>query len=349
MKNKHHITRADLENRLSNSSDTNTSGLDEFEKDAFEGWKESGLSLSQMKRMDQLAAKKFGSSFFNGYFFLGTGAVIATITTIVLLNAREQTLPTKPEKQQMAIERTEVNLPEKIDTLVELKKEIQLLPKEMIQKGKEEKQTPNNVATETAQFIETMDISLEPLPANIEDKEVAISKQKMAKEIYLHGIKAIDYSVYRTNPEIKIDQIILSGLPASYESEADIETEAKTKTVLIGYTDYLDKTLSYLSKSRWKNTLARCEEILADYPDDINALFYSGFCLYNLQQYDEACDKFSACLQLNFSNFNEEASWYLAKSRLANGEKELAKTLLKAIKDNKGYYGKDAEKLLKTL
>ncbi len=346
MKNKQHITRSELEQLLKNDSDTNNMELDEFEKDALDGWKASGAGVSQMKHMDKLAAKKFGGSSFSLFTFIGMATVGAAIAIIYNMYQPNQE-DFKPKKQQMAIESTELALPEKIDTLVELKKDVQIHSTEMITKNQEGKTASNTTTSETAQFIETMDISLEPLPTNIEDKEVAISKQKIAKEIYPHGIKAIDYSVYRTNPEVKIEQTILTGLPANYESENDIETEAKTKTVLVGYGDYLDKTLSYIQKSRWKNALARCEEILADYPDDINALFYSGFCFYNLQQYDKACAQFSACLQLNFSNFNEEASWYLAKSRLANGEKALAKELFKGIKDSKGYYYKDAEKVLK--
>jgi len=345
MKNKQHITRSELEQLLKNDTDPNNLELDEFEKDALDGWKASGAGVSQMKHMDKLAAKKFGSSSFGVYTFVISAVIAATIVTLYNVS-QHNSIDSNPQ-QQMAIESTELALPEKIDTLVELKKDIQLLSTEMISKNQEEKTSSTPTSIETAQFIETMDISLEPLPANIEDREVAISKQKMAKEIYPHGIKAIDYTQYRTNPEVKIEQTILSGLPANYESKEEIETEATTKTILVGYGDYLDKTLSYIQKSRWKNALARCEEILADYPDDINALFYSGFCFYNLQQYDKACAQFSACLQLNFSNFNEEASWYLAKSRLANGEKALAKELFKAIKDNKGYYHKDAEKVLK--
>ena len=348
MKNNQHITRSELEQLLKNDSNINNLELDEFEKDALDGWKASGADISQMKRMDQLATKKFGSSTFSTFFFVGMATTIAAIVSIYYLSQPDSIEPTT-KKQQIAIESTELALPEKIDTLIELKKDVQILPKEIISKHQEKKTSSTPTPSETAQFIETMEISLEPLPANIEDKEVAISKQKIAKEIYWHGIKAIDYTQYRTNPEVKIEQTILTGLPANYESEKDIETEATTKTVLVAYSDYIEKTLSYVQKSRWKNALARCEEILADYPDDINALFYSGFCLYNLQQYDKACDQFSACLQLNFSNFNEEASWYLAKSRLANGEKSLAKELFKGIKDNKGYYAKDAEKLLKTL
>ena len=52
-------------------------------------------------------------------------------------------------------------------------------------------------------------------------------------------------------------------------------------------------------------------------------------------------------IQLEYSNFNEEAEWYLAESRLANGEKTAAKELFTKIKNQKGFYSKQAEKNLK--
>src|SRR3989338_1879474 len=88
-------------------------------------------------------------------------------------------------------------------------------------------------------------------------------------------------------------------------------------------------------------------QILETYPDDVNGHFYAGLCCYNLQQYEDAKQHFATCLQLSFSNFNEEASWYLAQSLLANGEKTDAKELFSVIRDQKGYYAKQAEKMLK--
>ena len=317
----------------------------EFEKDALEGWQSTGSTKISMKNLDKMAAKNFGASTFWTISITSIIAAAGIVSGILYFNNDTELTPTN--QQKIIVERTDISLPESIDTLTELKKEIQLKSEEIIQKHKTEQTTTVQNTSDNVQFIEELEISLEPLPTNIEDKVVAISAQKHAKEIYLHGIKAIDYNSYRNNPEVKIDQIILNGVPANYENEVTNETEATTKTVLIGYRDYLDKTLSYVEKSKWKSALARWNEVLNDYPDDLNALFYSGFCLYNLKQYDEACAKFSACLQLNFSNFNEEATWYLAKSRLANGERSLAKELFKAIKENKGYYSKDAEKVLK--
>lgn len=349
MKNKQHIDRKEFEQLLNDTNSSGHSSLDAFEKDALEGWKASGVPFSKMAHSDKLISKRYSGNIFNSSFFIWSAAILIAVGTgfFFLKNTNEKA-PSK--KQQLAIERTEVSLPEKIDTLVALTKETQISTKDLISKHTIEQEQPKDVTTvQPVDFENMTEIALEPLPAVIEDREVKLTEQRMAKEVYYHHLKAIDYSQYRSKPEVKIEQIILSGVPANYESEEDIQsaTESKTKTVMIPYMDYLDRTLSYLEKEKWKQALSRCEEILATYPDDINAIFYSGLCYYNLQQYQKACDRFSSCVQLNWANFNEEATWYLAKSRLANKEKNIAKELFTAIRDNKGYYAKQAEKVLK--
>lgn len=347
MKNNQHINRKDFEQLLQNTSEQDQSGFDDFDKDALEGWKTSGASLSQLNTLDKTIARKFSGNFFNNSFFIGGIAALAVTAAIVFFTWPETNQPTK--KQSLTIERNEIALPEKIDTLIALNKETQISSQDIISKHIKE-QSQAQTKTDVPQKVDFDNLSstvLEPLPAIIESKEVKITEQRLAKEIYLHRLKAIDYSEYRSRPEVKIEQIILLGVPANYETKDDIQTESTTKTVMIPYMDYLDKTLKYLGDEKWKQALSRCEEILNTYPDDINAIFYSGFCYYNLQQYQKACDQFSACLQLNWANFNEEATWYLAKSRLANKDKAQAKELFTAIKDNNGYYAKQAEKILK--
>lgn len=347
MKNNQQINRKDFEKLLQNNSEQDQSTFDDFDKDALEGWKNSGVAFSQMKNVDKAIGRKFNNGFFNSTVFIGSIAAILTVSAIIFFTQQENT--PSPKQKSFVIERNEVSLPENIDTLIALNKETQISTQDLISKHTQE-QAQTQTKTEIVQKVDfdlLTSTVLEPLPTTIENKEVKLTEQRLAKEIYLHRLKAIDYSEYRSRPEVKIEQIILSGVPASYETEDDIQTESSTKTVMIPYMDYLDKTLKYLGNEKWKQALSRCEEILNTYPDDINAIFYSGLCYYNLQQYQKACDQFSACVQLNWANFNEEATWYLAKSRLANKDKTLAKELFTAIKENNGYYAKQAEKILK--
>ncbi|MNX82386.1 Tetratricopeptide repeat protein [compost metagenome] len=247
------------------------------------------------------------------------------------------------------VENTDIHIPAEIDTLEAIPQKDQITVQEMKVSQNEIKNLPAETKQEELIDIPFPQLSLDPLPVKIEQKPVSVSRQKSAKEIYLQDLKAIDYSYYRTKPTVQIEQIILTGIPANQENVDDVvPEEPQMKLVQIPYMDYLEKSLNYTNRGKWKQALSRFNEIIKNYPDDVNARFYAGWCYYNLGQYTDAGISFSACLQLEFSNFNDEAEWYLAESRLANGDKNAAKELFLKIKNQKGFYSKQAEKVLKT-
>lgn len=346
MKNKDHISRKEFEKLLQNfSTEHSRESLSDFERDALEGWKHSGVSFSKMKQLDR--RMKFPKMNMTPYII---GSAIFGIGILSFLLLRE---PAKmnPDKEPLLVkaEITDLHIPEAIDTLEAIPQKDQITVTEIKTSQSEIKNLPEEVKKDEMTEIPFPNLALEPLPAIIEQKTVVVSRQKTAREIYLQDLKAIDYSFYRSKPTIQIEQIILTGIPANQKDSTDVpEEEPKVKLVNIPYMDYLDKSLNYTNRGKWKQALARFDEILQHYPDDVNARFYAGWCYYNLGRYEDACINFSACLQLEFSNFNDEAEWYLAQSRLANGEKNSAKELFIKIRDQKGFYSKQAEKVLKS-
>lgn len=316
---------------------------DSFEQDALDGWEASGLQTGKMKRLD----KRFQFQSYTPYII---GGVLTTLSIIILLTAFNKTdaslQPTK-EKIQLSAEQSDAIMPISIDTMQELPKsrQIQITVIKTTQQGI--KSQPEN--TPMTQVDEIPAVIFEPLKLEVEFPTQKISTQKSAKEIYLHDLKLIDYSQYRSKPAIETERIILSGTPADLENKLNSETETTVTTISIPYMDYIDKTMDYVGRGKWKQSLQRLQLILVTYPDDVNGHFYAGLCSYNLQQYEDAKLHFATCLQLSFNNFNEEATWYLAQSLVANGEKNNAKQLLTTIRDQKGYYAKQAEQLLKGL
>lgn len=315
----------------------------DFEQDAMDGWEASGLSTSSMKRLD----KRFRFRSSSGMAITAViTAIIVIATTVALLNVPEET-PAAPEKVALSVEQTDAVITEAIDTLEELPVTEQIgvvTIRSSQQHIKEQPQTTPVIAVE-----ELPDAVLKPLKP---DPNIVANKktnQSTAKEVYLHDLKLIDYREYRTKPEIAIEKIVLTGTAANYEASDDMHAEPSVETVAIPYHDYIDKTMNFVSRGKWKQALQRLQLVLETYPDDINGHFYAGLCCYNLQQFEEAKQHFATCLQLSYSNFNEEATWYLAQSLVANGEKSSAKELLTAIRDQKGYYAKQAALLLKGL
>lgn len=351
MKNNHNISRDAIDRYVSGkpSERRSVEGQigDDFDQDALDGWSDSHLTTAVMSGLDQqFAEKSTGIKWKKNFLLLGVASLIVGVILFGI-----SIVPTPERKNahlSVHVEQSDLQLPSEIEQMEALPKEQQISVREILtsqQQLKNDAQQANNL--QDNQPFEFSPEALEPLPTVIENREVAISKQKQAKEIYFHQLKAIDYSAYREKPSIQIEQIILSGTPANLEDPSEIQEDPQTKLVSIPYMDYLNKTMGFINKGKWKQALSRLEEIIAAYPDDVNARFYAGWCYYNLQQYPEACTSFSVCLQLEFSNFNEEATWYLALSRLANGEKTEARLLFQEIKEQKGYYAKQAEKELK--
>lgn len=344
MKNKDHISRNEFEKLLQDfPKEDSHEQLSEFDRDAIEGWKDSGVSFSKMKQLDR--KMNFPKSNFTPYII---GAALLVISTAVYFLIPDSQESVQHSPLIVKLENTDLHIPEEIDTLTVIPQENQISVQEVKTSQNELKNLPPEVKKEETVEIPYPELVLEPLPPVIEQKPVTVSKQKTAKEIYLQDLKAIDYSQYRTKPTVEIEQVILTGVPANQENKDDIvPEEPQIRIVHVPYMDYLDKTLNYTNRGKWKQALSRFNEIIKSYPDDVNARFYAGWCYYNLGQYEDACVNFSACLQLEFSNFNDEAEWYLAESRLANGEKNSAKELFIKIRNQKGFYSKQAEKVLK--
>lgn len=345
MKNKDYISRNEFEKLLQKfSKEDSNEQLTDFDRDALEGWHDSPVSFSKMKQLDR--KMKFPKTHFTPYIIGLSVAVIITLAFFLVPGKNNQ--PEKEKQILVKLENTDINIPEEIDTLTAIPQKDQITVHEIKTSQSEIKNLPVEDKKEENIEIPFPELVLEPLPPMIEQKPVTVSKQKIAKEIYLQDLKAIDYSQYRSKPTVQIEQIILTGIPANQEDEDDIvPEEPQMKLVNIPYMDYLDKSLNYTNRGKWKQALSRFNEIIKNYPDDVNARFYAGWCYYNLGQYNDACINFSACLQLEFSNFNDEAEWYLAESRLANGDKSSAKELFIKIKNQKGFYSRQAEKVLK--
>ena len=107
-------------------------------------------------------------------------------------------------------------------------------------------------------------------------------------------------------------------------------------------TNKQDDALGSFVKNDHKGCLDDLRFLLDQHPDDVNALFYSGLCAYNLGLYDRARGFLQRAAGHPVDVFDEEAAWYYALTldrlkdpgahdafqRIANGDgfySELAK------------------------
>jgi hypothetical protein len=212
---------------------------------------------------------------------------------------------------------------------------------------------PANIKTDFAekQFLKETDIS-EPIEINRDPIHLPLKKldkintskskrENIAKETYLNDLKIIDYRNYRTRPNESIKNE-LSGTPANMEKN-DNKTTNHESNLEYTYFSYLDKTLKHFSKNKFKTALNRFEVVLEKYPDDVNALFYSSICLYNLDQFELCKNRLIQLQNSQFTNFDQEQQWYLLLVYKSLGNMNSFELLKEKIILENGYYSKAAK------
>lgn len=168
------------------------------------------------------------------------------------------------------------------------------------------------------------------------------------KTFYMRKFLLVDYSDIYTGA-IKVTSFVLTGTSAMLENKEDQlnevhETDIVTK--LIPYKTYLAETQELFGESNFKQSLKKYKVILAHYPYDLNAHFYSGLCYYNLGKPKKALEHFDIAIQHQYNTFKIDAEWYKAKTYYSIGNIETCRELLEKIIDANNYYQSQAAQLL---
>lgn len=316
---------------------------DEFDLDAQSGWKNASEGTQLLAELD----KKFKPNQTpKKWYLLGAGIAIL-IPLFIVYNSTTKDEPSKKREKlvsnkQIEIQNTENQLIPEIENLIEIPEIKQI-------KATELKSNIKSVQTSVASNPEVDAFKPSVLPlkkinAILETKTTSLAK-KAAKEINIYGMKLVDYRSYRSKPEESTSQPPLSGTPANVgESNFPIEKLDEDKRIELSYHDYISETMRQFSKNDYKQTLQRALTILKTYPDDVNALFYAGICFYNLTEFSSATSYLNSVVHHPFSNFDEEALWYMAQAYSANGESKKAKELFQLIHQQNGFYAEHALK-----
>ncbi len=327
------------------------SHIDDFESDAFEGWENINVTET-MQRLDQRWNKK--NTFNKGKKYLKWSLIsLAGLFTlsIVLINFSEkETLSYTPKA--LISENTTVTLERTTDSIFE--KELESLAIKEVEKQINSKKVRKQVPLITVEKVDTVSLvediptgNLGTIELNAKPIEPGLTQKKLLykskKETYLHDLKVVDYTAYRSTP-IETERLVLSGTTAD-KANKDVEsTGSAWQKVDIPYIEYLDKSMELFGKGKYKKALSRFNQILVVYPEDVNALFYGGLCYYNLNQNELALNSFSSCYSLAYGNFREEAEWLKYLVYKENNNLEKAAVLLNKIINENGYYSEQAKK-----
>ncbi|MCC6938910.1 MAG: hypothetical protein IT226_11875 [Flavobacteriales bacterium] len=157
--------------------------------------------------------------------------------------------------------------------------------------------------------------------------------------LFLHDLKVVHpKELYDRDPMMNLSDIHV----AARFADASDRDSTHTHEILLPYTEFMDDALGRFVKNDHKGCLDDLRFLLDQHPDDVNALFYSGLCAYNLGLYDRARGFLQRAAGHPVDVFDEEAAWYYALTldrlkdpgaydafqRIANGDgfySELAK------------------------
>jgi tetratricopeptide (TPR) repeat protein len=343
---------------------------DEFNQDSLEGWDsiDTGVntamsSLDSRMKHHLSTTNNTSSDKSNIFLFLGIfcaamiililytykGNTINDVNSEVAIAQKENDLSQDKLKQELNENKVKDQFKE-VDRYVAIKKTEQIT-KEQLRRIEIVPATNNQTLIEDESKTPKSISALEPKNLN----KVPTAKNKglsygSAPEVYLNELKSVDYRSIREDKPIQLLQELPLGTPANQEDKEkskSIDEELITKK--IDYIDYLKQSQWLFSKNKFKKALKRYLIIIEQYPEDVNAHFYSGLCYHNLGQYEKAITHFDQSYSISLGNFREEALWFKAKAFLKQGKQQNASTILKSIEEEGGFYSEEAGKLLLSL
>jgi len=148
---------------------------------------------------------------------------------------------------------------------------------------------------------------------------------------------------------IKKRQLTYTGLPANAENsssqEKDISHEISVQE--IPYDKYFSEIQHSFSQNKFKKALKGYKEVLKQYPNDLNAHFYSGLCYFNINQSQKAIEHFEVVKVHQYNTFRQEGEWYTAQALFDLNRNEEGLVLLNKIIERSGFYVDQAKRMKK--
>jgi hypothetical protein len=308
---------------------------DPFLSDALDGFEENVAALNSIKKLD----KRYYKGRNRWWKISGTIGILLT-ALFLYLNTPIQFEKSKQKPNVGQSNRVKPIPKEKIHSFISIPKEKQLLPKKIQEDFKAKDKgmifRPNeNPIFPTEELVQLPLRTLKKV-----DQQRTKNRSNFAMETYVNDLKVLDYRYYRKRVrQEKTD--LLTGTPAAQEIQ---NTNENQKDFLeISYMNFLSGTLHDFNRGEYKAALAGFDQILSTYPDDVNALFYSSLCLYNLKQFN-LCEQRLRVIDLaKFDNFDEEQHWYLLLCYKALGKVQDFTDLKQEIIRSNGFYASKAK------
>ena len=307
---------------------------DPFLSDALDGFAENASALRSMKRLDKRYYHKR-----NLTWKISTVLIVSLAALFIYRTtqnpATHKSIP-KPTIGSIIVERIPA---EKLQALLVLPEEKVLLPNKIQQEFKAKDKGMIFRANENPSYPTEELVHLPLHSIGKVERNPTKSRSNFAMETYVNDLKVLDYRYYRKKArQEKTD--LLTGTPAAQEYQGAGANQRENLD--ISYMNFLSNTLSDFNRGEYKVALIGFDQILLTYPDDVNALFYSALCLYNLKQFNLCEQRLKVMNLAKFDNFDEEQHWYLLLCYKAQGKtQEFSDAKQEIIRAN-GFYASKA-------
>jgi hypothetical protein len=156
-------------------------------------------------------------------------------------------------------------------------------------------------------------------------------ERRIARELLIRNFKVIDYSYYRKS---------------NFQTRQIMDAAEANEAVHVPYMNILSEAIEEFSTGNYKLSLIELDQILSNYPNDANALFYSALSLYNLKEFAQAENRLGNLKANEFGNFEEEANWYLLMVYKQQKKEAAFGSLKKIIVEQQGFYAERASSLI---
>ncbi|MFM8596954.1 MAG: tetratricopeptide repeat protein [Flavobacteriales bacterium] len=298
---------------------------DELVSDAIEGFQANEGAWNRFEKLEkQFAAKRKNT--LNKYLLLSTlGVLLVGVYYIVSKDDSDVNRNQKSKTTEIHVAKAPIKLYKKQDlvTLQPLTLNEQITATIVVEDFHQKR--IENIPQE--KFASPM----EQLPVNgisIQTNKSRKLERKIARELLIRNFKVIDYRYYRKSDEPK---------------NLKVEEADGNEMTRIPYINILSEAIEDFSQGNYKLSLLAFDQILSNFPNDANALFYSALSLYNLNESGETKNRLEKLRINEFANFEEEADWYLLLVYKQQKNEAAFGSLKKVIIETNGFYAEKAK------
>jgi TolA-binding protein len=129
----------------------------------------------------------------------------------------------------------------------------------------------------------------------------------------------------------------------------EYEPTSRQRSLETKVNDNFTQALEYYESHDYKNAALYFNIVVASNPKDMSATLLNGISNYEDKKYREAKQSFGKVIDDNRNLYVDQAQWYLALCYLQTDENDKALKLFEIIRNEGGFYSKEAKKYIRKM